>query len=80
VYISFNQGLLNAKELLLKFPELSNLCFKIHDSYMKLSPEMKKKIERDEKRIAEIIGDRKIFKRFWGADIESILDDMNKRA
>ncbi len=42
-----------------------------------LTTEMKRKIERDEKHIKEIIGDREIFKRFWGADIESILDQMN---
>jgi len=43
-----------------------------------LIPEMKRKIERDEKRIKEVLGDREIFRRFWGADIESILDQMNK--
>ncbi len=38
-----------------------------------LTPEMKRKIERDEKHIKEIIGDRRMFKEFWGADVESIL-------
>jgi len=68
--------------LILLKSRISNtfLYLKAHNYYMKLTPQMKRKIERDEKRIKEIIGDRKIFKRFWGADIESILDDMNKRA
>ncbi len=39
---------------------------------------MKRRIERDEKDIEEMIGDRKAFRKFWGVEIESILDKINK--